>query len=269
MSLCEGHPNDQVRVRASQALAVIARHDYALIKERVLEPWSTSFRPIEHQAAAWLLEAMVLGDTVAEKVQDLLRRWSRSGDRRKRALAVRAYGTAVALSEPVDAIRACGSPPSTRGWARCPSSRMCEMYRLGLTREVMTELLLWMRGFPAMRERSGRVLVRVSRVRTGRRLAGPYDLLWRLAHAPDEVGIDMPAVAALWHMACRDESSRSAAWQMLGRWAQSCRDEPALRGAFTMLADEFEKAADTDELRVRLGVYRRRWAAYLDEEEDK
>jgi hypothetical protein len=269
MSLCEGHPNDQVRVRASQALAVIARHDYALIKERVLEPWSTSFRPIEHQAAAWLLEAMVLGDTVAEKVQDLLRRWSRSGDRRKRALAVRAYGTAVALSEPVDAIRGVRFSAVDPWLGALPELAMCEMYRLGLTREVMTELLLWMRGFPAMRERSGRVLVRVSRVRTDSGSPAPYDLLWRLAHAPDEVGIGMPDVAALWHVACRDESSRSAAWQMLGRWAQSCRDEPALRGAFTMLADEFEKKADTDELRVRLGVYRRRWAAYLDEEENK
>ena len=150
-----------------------------------------------------------------------------------------------------------------------PELAMYEMYRLGLTRDVMTELLFWMRGFPAMRKRSGRVLVRVSRVRQDSDSSAPYDLLWRNSHAPDEAGIDMLAVAALWHMACPDESSRSAAWQMLGRWAQSCRDEPALRGAFTTLADEFEKAADTDELRVRLGVYRRRWTAYIDKEEDK
>ena len=97
-----------------------------------------------------------------------------------------------------------------------PELAMYEMYRLDLAREVMAELLFWMRGFPAMRERSGRVLVRVSRVRRGDDSSAPYDLLWRLAHTPDEVGIDMPAVAALWHMACRHESSRSAAWQVLG-----------------------------------------------------
>ena len=79
----------------------------------------------------------------------------------------------------------------------------------------------------------------------------------------------MTEVAALWHLACQHETSRGAAWQMLGLWAQSCRDYPELRGTFTQLADEFEKAADTDELRARLGVYRRRWAAYLDEEDQK
>jgi len=269
VNLCEEHPNDQVRIRASQALAVIARHDYALIKQRVLEPWSMSYRPTDHQAAAWLLEAMIQGDTMTSKVQELLRRWSRSGERRKRALAVRAYGTAVALGEPVDAIRGVRFSAGDPFLGAQPELAMYEMYRLGLTREVMTELVFWMRGFPAMRERSGRVLVRVSQVRREGDSPTPYDLLWRLAHAPDEVGIGMPAVAALWHMACRHESSRSAAWQMLGRWAQTCRDEPTLRGAFTTLADEFEKAADTDELRIRLGVYRRRWTAYLDEEENK
>ena len=268
-SLCEQHPNDQVRIRASQALAVIARHDYALIKERVLEPWSTSYRAIDHQAAAWLLEAMVRGDILTGKVYELLRRWSRSGDRRKRALAVRAYGTAVALREPDDAIRGVRISAVDPFLGAQPELAMCEMYRLGLTRKVMDELLLWTRGFPAMRERSGRVLVRVSRVRRDGNSSGPYDLLWLLAHDPDQVGIGVPGVAALWHVACRHENSRNAAWQMLGRWAQSCRDEPALRGAFTTLADEFEKATDTDELRVRLGVYRRRWNAYLDEEENK
>jgi hypothetical protein len=267
-SLCE-HPNDQVRIRASQALAVIARHDYTLIKQRVLEPWSKSFRAIDHQAAAWLLEAMVQGDTMTGKVHELLRRWSRSGDQRKRALAVRAYGTAVALGEPLDAIRGVRFSAVDPFLGAQPELAMYEMYRLGLTRDVMTELLFWTRGFPAMRERSGRVLVRVSQVRRDGGSLAPFDLLWRLAHATEDVGIGMSAVAALWHMACRHESSRSAAWQMLGRWAQSCRDEPALRGTFTTLADEFEKAADTDELRVRLGVYRRRWTTYLDEEENK
>jgi hypothetical protein len=268
MSLCQEHPNDRVRIRAVQALAVIAQHDYALIKDRVLEVWSTSRRPIEHQAAAWLLEAMVLEGTVAEKVRDLLRRWSRSGDERKRAVAVRAYGTAVARHEPSDAVRGVRFSAADPWLGALPELALREMYMLGLTREVTAELPLWMRGFPLMRERSGRALVRISRVRRIRdgESPGPYDLLWRLACAPDEVGIGMPEVAALWHMACRHERSRGAAWQMLGFWAQSCRDHPELRGTFTQLADEFEKTADTDELRTRLRIYRRRWTAYLEED---
>lgn len=266
--MCEEHPDDRVRIRAVQALAFIARHDYAQVKGRVLGPWSASVRRIEHQAAAWLLEAMALDHPLAEKVRDLLRRWSRSGDPRKRAIAVRAYGTAVARDAPQDALRGVRFSAVDPRLGALPELALKEMYILGLTREVMAELRLWQRGFPAMRERSGRILVRLSRIqRTGEDGSrGAYDLLWRLAHAPDEVGVGIPEIAALWHMACRHPSSRSAAWQMLGRWAQSCREHMALRGTFLRLADEFEKAADNDELRSRLGVYRRRWVAYLEEE---
>ena len=275
-SLCQEHPNDRVRIRSVQALAVIAQHDYALIKERVLEVWSASDRRIEHQAAAWLLEALVLEGTAAGKVMELLWRWSRSGDRGKRAIAVRACGTAVANHkrsdqerfDPIKGVRFSAADP----WlAALPELALYEMYALGLTKEVTTELPLWMRGFPVMRVRAGRVLVRISRQRltAAGKSPRPYDLLWRLAFSPNEVGISLAEVATLWHVACRHETSRGAAWQMLGLWAQSCRDYPELRRTFTQLADEFEKAADTDELRSRLGVYRRRWAAYLDEEDQK
>jgi len=275
-SLCQEHPDDRVRIRAAQALAVIAQHDYALIKERVLEEWSASGRRIEHQAAAWLLEALVLEGAAAGKVMDLLWRWSRSGDRGKRTIAVRACGTAVAIHkrsdlerfDPIKGVRFSAADP---GMAALPELALYEMYALGLTREVTAELPLWMRGFPLMRVRAGRVLVRISRLRQTAEGESPgsYDLLWRLAFRPDEVGVSLAEVAALWHVACRHEGSRGAAWQMLGLWAQSCRDHPGPRRTFTQLADEFEKAADTDELRARLGVYRRRWTAYLDEEDQK
>jgi hypothetical protein len=271
MRLCEEHPDDRVRIRAVQALAFIAQHDYALIKTRVLEEWSTSGRPVEHLAAAWLLEAMMLEGAVAGKVKELLRRWSRSGDPLKRAVAVRAYGTAIAKKAPQDAIQGVRFSAADPLLSVLPELALQEMYLLGLTRQVMAELTLWMRGFPMMRLRSGRTLVRIAKMR--RIVKGdppPYfDLLYRLAYAPDEAGIGLPQVAALWHMACRYESSRSAAWQTLGRWAQSCRDHPGLRDTFGQLVDEFEKAADTDEFKARLGIYRRRWAAYLDGEDQK
>jgi len=271
MGLCEQHPNERVRIRAVQALAVIAKHDYALVKERVLEVWSTSDRRIKHQAAAWLLEAMVLEGTVAEKVKNLLRRWSRSGDDRKRAVAVRAYGTAIARTEPDDAVAGVRYSAADEWLSVLPELALYEMYVLGLTHQVTAELKLWMRGFPVMRERAGRLLIRISRFArpADGEPRGPYDLLWRLAFTPSELGIGVPEAAALWHMACRHESSRGAAWQMLGFWARDCRDHPELRDTFTQLAREFEKVADTRELHARLDVYRRRWAAYLDEEDQK
>jgi hypothetical protein len=270
--LCAQHRDHRVRIRAVQALAFIAAHDYALIKERVLDEWSSrESRPVEQLAASWLLEAMVLDGTSADEVRELLRRWSRSPDRNKRGVAVRAYGTAIASKASEDAIRGVRISAVLPGLGALPELALSEMYRLRLTSEVTAELTLWMQGFPAMRERAGRVLVRISRAR---RIAagesdGPFDLLWLLAHAPDEVGVSLPQLAELWLVACSHASSRSYAWRMLGRWAQSCRRYPGLSGTFARLTDEFEKAADDGDLRDRLRVYRRWWNSYLDEETQK
>jgi len=271
--LCERHRDDRVRIRAVQALAFIAAHDYALIKERVLNVWSSpDSRPVERLAASWLLEAMVRDGTSVSKVRELIRLWSRSPEPAKRAVAVLAYGTAVASGAPQDAVQGVRISAILPDGGSLPELALCDMYLLGLTREVTSELTSWMHGFPAMRERAGRALVRISQIRL-RDAHGdaprPYDLLWLLARAPDEVGASLTQVARLWHVACSYERSRSAGWQMLGRWAQSCRDFPELSGTFAGLADEFEKAATDDELRGRLSVYRRRWNSYLDEETQK
>jgi hypothetical protein len=270
VQLCGEHQDDRVRVRAAQALAVIAGHDYRQIRLRVLEPWSHSGKPIQYQAAAWLLEAATLDGVVAEQVRSLLWRWSRSGDRGKRAIAVRAYGTAASMTAPRDAIRGVRISAADATFGTLPELALREMYVLGLQAEVLTELTFWTRAFPPMRERVGRVLVRISRARrpddTSR---GAYDLLWRMTHEPEKTGIDLTAFAELWKLACQQHGSRGAAWQMLGFWAESCQDRPAERETFTQLVDTFEKTADSAGLRARLRVYRRRWSSYLGQEDKR
>jgi hypothetical protein len=274
MTLAAEHRDDRVRIRAVQALAYIAAHDYPLIKQRVLDVWSSKgSRHVEQLAASWLLEAIVLDGAAAEKVTELLRYWSRK-DILKRAVAVRAYGTAIASRVPDDAIlgvRISAVLPVGLGYL--PEAALCEMYRLGLTREVTEELAQWRQGFPVMRARAALALVRISQFR---RIAegkpdGPYSLLWLLAHDPDKVGASMSQLAEVWLLACSDENDRlrSAAWRMLGRWSESCRQYPDLGGTFTILADEFEKASGGDDLRGRLRVYRRRWNSYISEETQK
>jgi diadenosine tetraphosphatase ApaH/serine/threonine PP2A family protein phosphatase len=274
MTLGAQHRDDRVRIRAVQALAYIAAHDYPLIKQHVLDVWSSKgSRPVERLAASWLLEAMVLDGAAADRVTDLLRHWARS-EFGKRAVAVRAYGTAIASRVPEDAIQGVRiSAVLPVGLGSLPEMALCEMYRLGLTREVTEELTQWMQGFPAMRERAGLVLVRISqfhRIAEGES-DGPYDLLCLMATTPDKLGASMTQLAELWLLACSHENERlrSAAWLMLGRWAQSCRKYPDLGVTFTALADEFEKAAGGDDLRGRLSVYRRRWNNYLVEETQK
>jgi hypothetical protein len=274
MTLAAEHRDDRVRIRAVQALAYIAAHDYPLIKQRVLDVWSSKgSRHVEHLAASWLLEAIVLDGAAADKVTELLWLWSRK-DILKRTVAVRAYGTAIAARVPEDAIQGVRiSAVLPVGLGSLPEAALCEMYRLGLTRDVTEELTQWKQGFPVMRKRAALTLVRISQFR---RIAegepdGPYSLLWLLAHAPDKVGASMTELAEIWLLACshEDDRLRSAAWRMLGRWAEGCRQYPDLGGTFTALADEFEKAAGGDDLRGRLSVYRRRWNSYINEETQK
>jgi hypothetical protein len=189
-------------------------------------------------------------------------------------IAVRAYGTAIAPTVPDDAILGVRiSAVFPVGVGTLPEAALCEMYRLGLTEKVTAELAQWRLGFPVMRERAGRALVRISqfrRVPEGES-NGPYDLLWLLAHEPGKVGASMTELAEVWLLACSHENDalRGTAWRMLGRWAKSCSKYPGLGYTFSTLADEFEKAAAGDDLRGRLRVYRRRWNRDINEETEE
>jgi hypothetical protein len=288
--LCEQHHNVWVRIRAVQALAYIAAHDYALIRQRVLNEWSAQdSRRVEHLVAAWLLEAMALDGTSPDDVTDLLKRWSRSPESAKREVAVLAYGTVIAFKAPQEAISGLRFSAIVPGLSNLPERMLLELYSLrvtreigavlatapgdadelgliGLTKEVTEELALWSTLYPA-RARAGWALVWISRIcrPVEGEADGPFDLLWLLAHAPERIGISVRQLARLWLLACSPESAGGAAWEMLGRWAQSCHEYPELTETFNRLADEFETAAKGSDLRGRLRVYRDRWRKYIKE----
>lgn len=267
--LCSEHRDPRVRIRGAQALAFIAARDYPYVKSKVLDPWSESERPIEHQAAAWLLEAVTVGDPkggrMKRQVEDLLRRWSRSGQWQKRAIAVRAYGTRIGTGVPEAALSGIRISAADPSFGTLPELALSELYADGLRKTVLQELVFWTHAFPVMRERVGRALVRVSWVRHADQ-PGTFDLLWRMAHSPASAGIGLDALGLLWKIACEQEGSRAVAWKMLGLWARSCRSDPTQRHIFVQIADIFESSVDRPDLRERFGVHRRQWNDYLDQE---
>jgi len=267
--ICGEHRDPRVRVRAAQALGFIAVRDYPHIKTSVLDPWSQSDRAIEHQAAAWLLEAAVAADMAGgpmkSQVEDLLRRWSRAEEWQKRAIAVRAYGTKIGTGAPEAARSGIQISAADPYFGTLPELALGELYADGQHRLVMRELDLWSNAFPVIRERVGRALVRVSWVRRAGQ-PGSYDLLWRMAHQPASAGIELDVLGRLWKIACEQEGSRGVAWKMLGLWALSSRGDPAQRDTFTRLADIFGKAVDRPDLRERFSVHRRQWNDNLNKE---
>lgn len=269
LALCEEHPDERVRVRAVQTLACIAADDYKVIEKRVLEIWAESRSPEHHVAAAWLLEAIVRDGASSANVLRLLRGWSRESDYRKRAIALRAYGTSIAQAAPRDAIAAVHFSADMDPFSYLPELALREMYRLGMVTEVMTELASWPRGLPTARRRAGRALVRVAYVQGDAQdggSGGSYHLLQLLSQDPDRVGASLTQIAWLWQLACLDEQSAKDAWRVLCDWAASCAGDSQMRRTFIMLANEFEKTAKDAGLRDRIGVYRRWWDRHLTEE---
>jgi hypothetical protein len=271
--LCGEHRDATVRIRGAQALAFIAAHDYPHVKLHVLNEWASSSRPIEHQAAAWLLEAVTVTNAadswVARQVQALLRRWSLSPEWQRRAIAVRAYGTKAGLTVPDFAMAGIRVSAADPDFTTLPELALEDLYGIGLREPVLRELRFWTNAFPAMRERVGQALVRVASTRRADAGKSGYDLLWRLAHEPETAGVEMDDLARLWRMACQQERSRNAAWKMLGRWALSCRGDLAQRDAFVKLADTLDAQIDQAGLRKRFRIYRRRWDEYLTQEDER
>ena len=268
--ICGEHRDPQVRLRAAQALGYIALRDYAHIKNNVLNPWSESERAIEHQAAAWLLEAAVLADRpdgpMRERVGKLLEDWSRRRPWQKRAIAVRAYGTSIGTGtgEAAEAARAgIRFSAADPDFGLLPELALTELYAGGQHQLVMRELELWSNASPVIRERVGPALVLISLVRQNEQ-SESYDLLWRTAHQPTSAGVELDTLGRLWKSACVQEISSGAAWKMLGLWAKSSRADPAQQKAFWRLADSLEQAADSDDLSERVSVHRRQWDEYPD-----
>lgn len=267
VGICGEHQDPRVRVRAAQALGYIAIRDYAYIKGNVLNPWSDSDRAIEHQAAAWLLEAAVVADRpdgpMKKRVERLLEDWSRRRQWQKRAIAVRAYGTRIGTGAPQAARAGIRFSAADPDFGLLPELALTELYAGGQYRLAMRELDLWSNASPVIRERVGRALVLVSLVRQDEQ-PGRYDLLWRTAHQPASAGVDLDTLGRLWKIACVQEGSSGAAWKVLGLWAKSSRGDQTQRDAFRRLADIFEKAMDHRDHRERVSVHRRQWDYYPD-----
>jgi hypothetical protein len=266
VGICGEHQDPRVRVRAAQALGYIAIRDYAYIKNNVLNPWSESKRAIEHQAAAWLLEAAVVADgtdgSMKRRVEKLLEDWSRRRQWQKRAIAVRTYGTRIGVGIPEAARAGIRFSAADPDFGLLPELALTELYAGGQQRLTMRELDAWSNASPVIRERVGGALVMISLVRQDDQ-PEYYDLLWRMAHRPASAGVDLDTLGRLWKLACVQEGSSGAAWKMLGLWAKSSRRDPAQRDAFKRLADIFEEAMDRGH-RKRVSVHRRQWDDYPD-----
>ena len=268
--LCEQEDGVQ-RVRAVQALALIAARDYEQVRDKVLRQWSKQARNRPQECAAWLLEAMIRfgDDALRRKAERELRRLSRSRRKSERAVALRAYGTRITderrLDEALDAVQMAVWQLKGR-YGRLVAQTLRDLYWLGHRERVLKSLADQVRQHthPPVRLNAARAVVRIARLPAGR----GHDLL-RFLHTLPHVGplaeLTLPDVADLWWYACDHPETRAGAWQALGRWHADCVAEPELMPTFDALLaamariDRPGRSADGRPLRTRIGLYRQFW----------
>ncbi|MGH3244542.1 MAG: hypothetical protein ACRDNL_29520 [Spirillospora sp.] len=269
------------RVRAVQALALIAAKDYGQIRDKVLRDWSKSGRNWHHECAAWLLEAMILFGRpelrrVAEKE---LRSLARSLRKSERAVALRTYGTRITdeerLGRALEDVH--GSIGVLRGrFGTLIAQCLRDLYELGHREPVLDSLVKRVRmlPIPPVQEQAARTIVRIARLRSG----GGHDLLRFADTLPrgtrgkdDE--LTLTGIAELWWYACDMPGTRTEAWRVLGRWHADCADHPELMPTFEALLDAMarvdhaERSADGRPMRTRIGLYREFWIKKNTEQE--
>ncbi|WUH98627.1 hypothetical protein OHR68_34765 [Spirillospora sp. NBC_00431] len=270
------------RVRAVQALALIAAKDYGQIRDKVLRDWSKSGKNWHHECAAWLLEAMILfgSQELRRAAEKELRSLARSLRKSERAVALRAYGTRITDVERLD--RALedvhGSIGVLRGrFGTLIAQCLRDLYELGHREPVLDSLVKRVRWLPIppVQEQAARTVVRIARLRSG---GGDHDLL-RFAHTlphgtgDEDEGLTLAGIAELWWYACDMPGTRTEAWRVLGRWHADCVAHPELTPTFEALleamarVDRAERSADGRPMRTRIGLYREFWIKRNTEQE--
>lgn len=288
VELCEQEDGVQ-RVRAVQALAVIAAQDYTQIRAKVLRNWSKSVKNRHHECAAWLLEAMILfGVPALQRVAEReLRSLSRSLRKSERAVALRAYGTRITNNEArldaaLEAVRE--SVGVLRGrYGQLIPQCLRDLYELGHRKPVLIFMVKLFRQlpFPLVQEQVARTTVRIARLRSG---GQGHDLLRFVHTLPDrssgkdsswgeDDALSLADIAELWWYACDRVNTRTDAWRVLGRWHADCVAHPELMPTFDQLLDAMarvdrpEQSTDGRWLRTRIGLYREFWKKKAEEKE--
>ncbi|MEV1238472.1 hypothetical protein ACIBO2_44710 [Nonomuraea sp. NPDC050022] len=272
VDLCEQQDGLQ-RVRAVQALAVIATKDYAQIRSKVLRVWARSDRNRHHECAAWLLEAMIrFGDPhLRRAAEGELKSLSRSLRKSERAVALRAYGTRITDEERLG--RALKAVQESMGVLRgrfglLIAQCLRDLYELGHREPVLSFLAkrTWPLPFPFVKELRARAIVRIARLRLG----GHHDLLQFVHTLPrittgENPALSLADIAELWWCACDEALTRTEAWRTLGRWHADCVTRSELMITFEELLVAMaeighrDQPGDDEAMRTRINLYRKFW----------
>lgn len=98
----------EIRARASQAVAEIAKKDFYLVRENVFERWARDDRAFVRAAVGYGAAKLIQENTMADQVHQMLRDWGRPGSAWKLAWAAAAACKQIGIEQPEPAFRDLG-----------------------------------------------------------------------------------------------------------------------------------------------------------------
>jgi hypothetical protein len=215
-------PDFMVRVRVAQAVAKLATHDFESIEESTLRVWAASDEFGQEQVVAWALEGVVVDGREADKVLDLLDRWTRVRGTLWHRAALRAYGGRIGAQWPTRAFRALrGARALPEFWPHVGRS-FVDIYLAGARGEVLSELMFWSRGTPAVKKLAAFIFARiidVPRPADGHGPGLPDLLVW-----PEDDDAGRERIATLWRVILHTDLTRGQAWNLLRLWEMRVQD---------------------------------------------
>ncbi|MEV0594860.1 hypothetical protein [Nonomuraea cavernae] len=139
------HKNDWlIRMKAAQAIGVLATYDFEVIDEHFFQKWSKSRQFQHHELAAWALDAAAQDPDMTPHVHRRLQQWAR-GTWACRSIVTRAYGSEIGvrwIDEALVAMKKVAGAPDPR-LQEAVARSISRIYRPGNALKIVSTLEQW------------------------------------------------------------------------------------------------------------------------------
>ncbi|MEV4455162.1 hypothetical protein [Microbispora sp. NPDC049633] len=259
------------RMKAAEAIGLLATYDFLSVRNRFLEVWRDSDRIERRELAAWALASAARDPQVQPRVFECLRQWAHSG-RRAQSVVIRTYGSWLGAHRVDEALSVLGAIARTSGYILSDSvaRAVSQIHQLGAgatslheaenaevpenTRRIITALVEW----SADPESKG--LHRAAALAFVRLLASPDAI--RIIDLAGDSGA-APDLVTLWrHILDKavpresDPALTPEAWSLLGDWLVRWETDAGVRQVLTKVLTRLRTDLQTS-LAFRLRLWRR------------
>ena len=245
----------QMRIRAANAVGVLAKGDFRSVEFDILSKWAASSNPTTRIAAAYALRIPALEDELSPQVLKLLHYWSTVNNWRLCWTATATYAGDVGLKFPLEALKDLKHIAET-GDLRLAGVLTQSISNLfdegetnkGIYEKILDSLVDWTEDSKKIHGTIGLFvflnLARNSRVKADPKGGDWYTLLWLLKNRKKNPSVQ---IYSLWRRALNLKQSRAEALKILLEWVKSVDEDKRLYEPLEWLIKEIVSKGENRE----------------------